>query len=157
MPLRLSPTLRRISTAIMSLGNQMVYHDLEEQFEVTSSATAFPETLRLHFSAAVVDRGLSILYSSTSRFRSTIIPAYVDLRASPFLQGIETVSIVYPRKKQIVIVAESDVMENLAFLKNGYMADATVFSIPSTPDLKVALYRLLLSFVQLSVASHQTA
>jgi len=152
LPVRMSTALRQLSAAFTQLGNQWVYHDLEGNYKVSSaSAIAFPEELRQQFSAAVVDRGFSILYRSSEWYRTTKIPkSFADLGGSTPQQSINTTVCEFRGWKHVLLIPTKrrrDV-KKITFSDDYVTTDVMVFPIPSGPDLEPHLYCLLLSFIQ---------
>jgi hypothetical protein len=154
MPERIGRMLRWISTAITNCGNQMVYHDWEKLYPISScSATAFPEMLRQHFSAAVVDHGCSILFRDPNRYRTTKLPEHCNELGNPVqIRSISTSRRVFKGLKHIVLISETDITNfTLEHGDTAMETECTLFPIPLGTDLKPHLYCLLASFIQPSL------
>ncbi|KAF1971160.1 hypothetical protein BU23DRAFT_570158 [Bimuria novae-zelandiae CBS 107.79] len=146
LPERVGKTLHRISAAITDRGNEMVYHDWEELYNVSSySATAFPSNLHRHFSAAVVDRGYSILFRDRDRCRTTIIPKdHTELNIPLKMRGFNTTRRAYEGRTHVALISSQVITDNITVTENG---EFTFISIPSGTLLKAYLYCLLTSFI----------
>lgn len=154
LPERLGEMHHRISAAITGRGNEMVYHDWEELYNVSSSsATAFPKKLRRQFSAAVVDRGYSILFRDHDRYRTTILPKdYAELSIPVRMRGFYTTMRAYKGWRHVVLVSSRVTTGgDITLTEDGVTVKFTVIPIPPGTVRKAYLYCLLSSFIQPSL------
>jgi hypothetical protein len=157
LPRRVGEMLCRISATITDRGNEMVYHDWEELYSVSSSsATAFPDQLRRFFTATVVDRGYSILFRNPDEYRTTKIPTdFAELSVPVMMRGFYTTMRAYQGRRHVALIP-SKVEKNariITLTEKGVTTEFTVIPITSGTPLKAYLYCLLTSFMQPSLYS----